>query len=318
MNATVAAAAIGVGGSVIVALAALWANVRNTNKTTDLTHRALELTEQGVKLTEQGQVTDRYTRAIEQLGSDKSLPVRIGGIYALERLARDSPPDHPTVMEVLAAFIREYSGEQWQPAEAAAEPPERTARPDVQAAVTVIGRRNREHDRQPVNLARAYFRGADLRGAYLSGTNLSGANLDDARLNGAKLTGVDLSRASLTGANLTGADLTGAQLGDADLTSAYLSGADLHDAYLTQADLTRADLRGTNLIRADLSDTRLTGATLTRADLSDAQLGGADLICAELTGATYPKNHPTPGGWVRDPGSGRLARVSVDTGDAAN
>ena len=46
------------------------------------------------ELTEQGQVTDRYTKAIEQLGSDK-LDVRIGGIYALERVARDSPRDHP-------------------------------------------------------------------------------------------------------------------------------------------------------------------------------------------------------------------------------
>lgn len=85
-------------------------------------------------------MTDRYTRAIEQIGSDKSLPVRIGGIYALERVARDSPRDQPTVMEVLAAFIREHSGEQWQRAEAAAEPPERTTRPDVQAAIAVIGR----------------------------------------------------------------------------------------------------------------------------------------------------------------------------------
>jgi hypothetical protein len=49
-----------------------------------------------VQLTEQGQVTDRYAKAIEQLGSDK-LDVRIGGIYALERVARDSARDHPTV-----------------------------------------------------------------------------------------------------------------------------------------------------------------------------------------------------------------------------
>ena len=63
---------------------------------------------------EQGQVTDRYTKAIEQLGSDK-LDVRIGGIYALERIARDSARDHPTVMEVLTAFIREHSHEQWPP-----------------------------------------------------------------------------------------------------------------------------------------------------------------------------------------------------------
>lgn len=41
------------------------------------------------ELSEQGQVTDRYTKAIEQLGSDK-LNIRLGGIYALERIARDS------------------------------------------------------------------------------------------------------------------------------------------------------------------------------------------------------------------------------------
>jgi hypothetical protein len=39
MDATVTAAAIGVGGSVIVALAAFWANVRNTNKISALTEQ---------------------------------------------------------------------------------------------------------------------------------------------------------------------------------------------------------------------------------------------------------------------------------------
>ena len=57
-------------------------------------------------------MTDRYTKAVEQLGSDK-LDVRIGGIYALERIARDSARDHPAVMEVLTAFIREHSREPW-------------------------------------------------------------------------------------------------------------------------------------------------------------------------------------------------------------
>ena len=71
MDAALTAAAIGVGGTVIVGLAGFWANVRNTNKTTALALRAVELTEQG-------QVTDRYTKAIEQLGADKSLDVRIG------------------------------------------------------------------------------------------------------------------------------------------------------------------------------------------------------------------------------------------------
>ena len=50
---------------------------------------ALVYTSQNSRLSRQALVTDRYTKAIEQLGSDKP-DVRIGGIYALERVARDS------------------------------------------------------------------------------------------------------------------------------------------------------------------------------------------------------------------------------------
>jgi hypothetical protein len=118
MDPALTAAAIGVGGTVIVGVAGFVANVWNTNKTTALTLRAIELTEQG-------QVTDRYTKAIEQLGS-KEMDVRIGGIYALERIAYDSARDRPTVMEMLAAFVRDHSPEQWPPPtvhEAGANPP---------------------------------------------------------------------------------------------------------------------------------------------------------------------------------------------------
>src|SRR5215831_11265603 len=120
MDATVTAAAIGVGGSVIVALAAFWANVRNTDKTTALTLRALELSEQG-------QVTDRYTKAVGQLG-DQSSPVRVGGVYALERIGHDSTKDRTTIVYVLGSFIRERS----RVPERAEEPPE-----DVMAAIRV-------------------------------------------------------------------------------------------------------------------------------------------------------------------------------------
>ena len=69
-------------------------------------------------------MTDRYTKAIEQLGSGK-LDIRLGGIYAPERIAHDSPRDHPTVLEVLAAFIREHSHEPWPPKEPGAKTPGR-------------------------------------------------------------------------------------------------------------------------------------------------------------------------------------------------
>ncbi len=51
-------------------------------------HRTLEATHAG-------QIIQLYSRAIDQLGSEQ-LHVRIGGIYALERVARDSEKDHPS------------------------------------------------------------------------------------------------------------------------------------------------------------------------------------------------------------------------------
>ena len=54
-----------------------------------MTSRALDSARQQTALSEQGQYTDRFGRAVEQLGSEK-IDIRLGGIYALERLAKDS------------------------------------------------------------------------------------------------------------------------------------------------------------------------------------------------------------------------------------
>jgi hypothetical protein len=271
------------------------------------------------ELTEQGQVTDRYTKAIEQLGS-KELDIRIGGIYALERVARDSATDHPTVIEVLAAFIREHSREQWPlPATGAPEtgPPDRATRPDVQAALTVIGRRDNQRDKQPIDLT-----GADLTGADLSGADLSGAILRGARLRGARLSvGRDFAGGILA-VRLLSKDLPGANLSGADLSDADLSGADAADA-----DAVRfygADLSGANLSRANLSFIGLAGARLSNAYVADANLRGANLFFADLpgasfdgtdlTGARWDPGTPVPMGWVLDD-SALLSRGGADSHD---
>jgi hypothetical protein len=331
MDPALTATAIGVGGTVIVGVAGFWANVRNTNKTT-----ALAL---------QGQVTDRYTKAIEQLGS-KEIDVRIGGIYALERIARDSERDHPTVMEVLAEFVRDHSAEQWPlPAthEAGVKPPPRETRPDVQAAVTVIGRRTTRDDRQPIHLSMARanltraaltranltradliyadLTGADLTGADLTGATLFGANLSRAYLTLATLTGADFSRADLTGAHLIAADLTYADLTDADLTDATLSPTVRPDAGLMSVTLSRAYLADVDhLPPVSAGPANLTGANLSRANLSRANLigvtlTGVTLTGADLTGALWAADVAVPKGWQRDTDSGRLKRVGANSGN---
>jgi hypothetical protein len=54
------------------------------------------------------QTSDRFGKAIEHLGSD-NLDVRLGGIYALDKLAWDTPSEHADVYNVLTAFVRGHA-----------------------------------------------------------------------------------------------------------------------------------------------------------------------------------------------------------------
>jgi uncharacterized protein YjbI with pentapeptide repeats len=289
---------------------------------------ALVYTALNFRLSREGQVTDRYTKAIEQLGSDK-LDVRIGGIYALERVAGDSARDHSVVMEVLAAFIRVHSREQWpvlEPGDAAV--PERRTRPDVQAALTVIGRRDATHDRLLIELDGAELYGAvlavaNLRGALFRGAHLEGANFDSAHLEGAylwraHLAGATFDYAHLDGTHLSGSDSRGASFRGAHLRYADVGNLNMQDGSRVMgrfdgADFSRADLRaalsGAQLHDANLSEANLAEAYLAEADLTDTDLTGANLTGAylrdaDLTGARF--DGVVPEGWVRDPDTGRL------------
>jgi hypothetical protein len=253
------------------------------------TARTFYLSQRTYELTEQGQVTDRYTKAIEQLGSDK-LDVRIGGIYALERLAHDSVRDHPTVMEVLTAFIRERSCERRSPPDGSSGDEIKSVRPDVQAAITVVGRRDTKRDVLIIDLANAQLDGAELTNA-----EFRGANFTDARLRGAFFT-----EANLSGAHLNGADLSGAYFGNTNLTEARIEGAHLKGAFLQGA--------------------MLAGARLVGADLTDADLTFAILEDADLTRVSWPRTEPVPEGWERDADSGHLVRARAlgETGTGAD
>jgi type IX secretion system substrate protein len=84
----------------------------------------------------------RSTRAIDQRDSEKSLEVRLGGIYALERIARDSSKDYGPVMEVLTGYVRTHAP--WDDQKPAPEGmPALTV--DTQAALTILGRRTHRY-----------------------------------------------------------------------------------------------------------------------------------------------------------------------------
>ena len=272
-----------------------------------------------LEVTQQDRVTGWHTKAVGKLGS-KRLRARIGGVYTLERVALGSPRDHPTVMEVLAAFIRKRSREEQPPPELAADDDRnaRTTRPDVQAAVTVIGRTNHRNDRRPVNLNRADLTAANLANANLTDARLCAAELTNADLTSANLADPNLVRANAADANLVraylrGANLCVADLSNADLTNANLSNADLTSAPLVRADLTNANLVYANLAGAQLIRANLTNANLRGADLTNADLTNANLTNANLTNALWTRESPVPKGWALKSGSHRLQRAIADT-----
>ena len=61
-----------------------------------------------VHISREGQITERFTRAVDQVGS-KKVDVRIGGIYALERIAKNSPADRTSIQYLLGAFVRNHA-----------------------------------------------------------------------------------------------------------------------------------------------------------------------------------------------------------------
>jgi Pentapeptide repeats (8 copies) len=252
-------AVLAASGTVVTAIGAIWSLLQRR-----------QIAER------QRQITEQFTRAIDQLGHAQ-LDVRVGGIYALERIARDSPADRATIEEVLTAFVRSHAP--WPPrlpgqyvaTAPIDEVPELQVRaPDVQAAMTVLGRRKppstgQRLDLHNVDLRKADLKFADLQGAILAGADLQGAILAEAQLQGAILAGADLRGANLAGAELQGAILAEAQLQGAILAEAQLQGANLAGAELQDANLAEADLRG-----AFLGAARLHGAFLSGAHLQDA------------------------------------------------
>jgi Pentapeptide repeats (8 copies) len=209
---------------------------------------ALTFTARTYLLTREGHITDRFTKAIDQLASDK-LAQRLGGVFALERIMRDSARDHAAVVSVLAAFIKVQSQATGEGARSS------TGRPgaDVQAALIILGRRP---ERPKDEIDRLRLSKADLQRTVARNANLDGATLRYATLSGIHWQGASLIEATLTGSNLKEAHLRNADLRFADLENANLVAARLHGARLDYAKL-----KGASLAKAILDGAHLAGVT---------------------------------------------------------
>lgn len=236
-------------------------------------------------IAEHGLITDRITKAVEQLGAEKTvwedgtqtskpnLEVRLGGIYALERVLRDGNNDCITVLEILCAYVRNNS----PVSSAEPDPAFRETRPlpiDIQSILDVIGRRNPDPDEGDYKL--------DLRHCNLQLANFRGGMFDNAGFNGIYMNYAVLNKVKLNGAWFF----------DAVLNNAWLEGASLNGAWFYRTQLDGTDFKDAQTNFAGVISTNLSDATNLTQDQVSSMLGDGT--------TQLPEEIQRPDNWPED------------------
>lgn len=156
----------------------------------------------------------RFKSAAELLGERDAA---VAAIYLLEGVARDAPRHyHVPIVELLSAYVRNH-------ADGPADLDDPRPAADVQAALTVLGRRTPRDGEPEIRLSRTNLRGATFRGGRFERARFRHAKLERARFEGAQLQGATFREALLAGADFQADDDLG--LPPADLTGAEFPGA---------------------------------------------------------------------------------------------
>ncbi|MEU4511810.1 pentapeptide repeat-containing protein [Nonomuraea wenchangensis] len=171
------------------------------------------------QLGERGHVTDRYGKAVEQLGSAQA-PVRLGGLHALEQLAQGNPdPDfRQTIVDVICAYLRmPYIPPPDETGQAEPTEPTDPAEPRVVDGGVPVDRDL--HEEHQVRLTAQRILSTHLR--YQDPPAGRWRKQRTADPNGRHWAGI---RLDLTGAALVDFDLSGCRVGDATFGRSAFTG----------------------------------------------------------------------------------------------
>ena len=132
-------------GLVLAAPFALWFaywRARVADRQAKAAQEQVATSQRQAETAQRGLLNERYQKGAEMLGSEV-LSVRLGGIYALERLAREHPEEyHVQIIRLLCTFVRHpppennevaYVNENWRP---------QKLRSDLQEIMREIGQRS--------------------------------------------------------------------------------------------------------------------------------------------------------------------------------
>jgi hypothetical protein len=258
----------------------------------------LYFTARNVFAAEQTRLTKTFSDAIAQLGfADKDgvpvIPIRLGGIYALERLSRDSPKDAYVISKILVQYIQIESNKWKQTLQTSVESP---SLPDIEASLIVLGIIAGLTPSWRVTDALRFF-DTFLPNLSLSGRSLAGFQFHRAELSGSKLDIADCAGAKfqecwLTGCTFAYSNLFGCEFNGVEARGVILSSSFGKKSSFLSCKMQEGDLVDANLEQCRFSDSDLSGSILRRAKMRDSifsntNVSGVDFGLADLTNVDF-------------------------------
>lgn len=286
---------IQIGGGIVVVLG-LYFTFRRIKAHEN---QVLQLQKQ-IQVQEEGQITERFTRAIEHLGSD-NIAIRLGGIYALERIAKDSFKDHWTVMEILTTFIKEKSPMlEYDIDENITSDPSysKPISQDIQAIVNVLCRRSwipnekkneLKLDLSHCNLDLAKFFNADLEfcsflDSSLRFTKWSNVNLNHTAFHNCNVSDANFYNVSIQGSSISEVDFSSCLFSIVNFTNSSLVKLDFINGKFHTIDMTSSYLSNCNFSKSMIYDMNLKNSILFDLDFSESHLHNFNFNYEEISG----------------------------------
>jgi uncharacterized protein YjbI with pentapeptide repeats len=259
------------------------------------------------------------TSSTEQSAFRPNTEVRLGAIYALEKLARDDLDMHWPIMETLCAYVRENAGVANHPSDEAIavfsgdylsldanqqEIRDRFKRDcgrpsvDVQASISVIGRRTssqkyyetRRREDPNTNIKNAWR--LDLRSCNLSNINFSGLDFSEALFNDSSLNFCSFEKSRLNNSSFISASAIETRYNNTIITGTRFHGAHLEQAYFGGAKINEASFTSSKMAHANFSETEISESKFVWADLMEVQFDrstfkNVEFRRARLSGASF-------------------------------
>lgn len=227
------------------------------------------------EIAQKGLLNERYQKGAEMLGSGV-LSVRLGGIYALDRLAREYPSEyHVPIVELFCAFVRNPADKvsEIELRRRARDPRAPALGVDIVEVMAAIGQRSEDGiaEEKKVEGFVLNLRRADLRGLSLLGGNFRGADFTGAYLMHSHFIDTDLRGANCSHGHLYMAHFLMCNLTDVNFSWSDLSGATLSTSVFDNTELTKTEI-GTG---EEISPTDPSGYIPCFAKLTQAQLDAA-------------------------------------------